>query len=332
MTFARALWIVGEGQAELRTEAVGAPGPAEVQVRTTFTGVSRGTEALVLAGRVPASLYTTMRAPFQAGEFPWPVKYGYCNVGVVEAGVLPVGTRVFTLFPHQDRFVVPAAATLRLPDTLPSPRAVLAANLETALNVVWDAEIGPADHVTVVGAGVVGCLVAWLCGGVPGTHVELLDLRPERACLADALGVEFVAGDGAAPDRDVVIEASGAPGGLATALELAGDEAVVVVASWYGQGPVAVPLGEAFHSRRLDVRSSQVGRVPPRRAPRFDPRRRLGAALELLAGASELDVLIDEESDFADLPTTLPRIARGAGLCHRVRVDRGAPDVQRDGS
>lgn len=315
---ARALWITGEGQAELRAEGLSEPGPDEVRVRTRFTGISRGTEALVATGRVPPALHATMRAPFQTGDFPWPVKYGYCNVGVVEAGALPVGTEVFALFPHQDRYVVPVTAVQSLPAGLPAARAVIAANLETALNVVWDGRIGPADRVTVVGAGVVGALVAWLAGGIPGTDVELVDLRPDRATLAGALGVRFATPDGARGDRDLVVEATGAAGGLASALSLAGFEATIVVASWYGAGPVSVPLGEAFHSRRLTLRSSQVGAVPPERAPRFDVRRRLAAALELLATAPELDALIDEEIAFDDLPAALPRIVQGGSLCLRI--------------
>jgi len=321
---ARALWVVGEGRAELRVEELPDPGPHEVRVRTRYTAISRGTEALVASGRVPEALHETMRAPFQAGAFPWPVKYGYCNVGVVEAGDLPAGTEVFCLFPHQDRFVVPMGAVQALPRGLPAGRAVLAANLETALNVVWDGGIGPADRVAVVGAGVVGALAAWLCGRIPGTAVQLIDVRPERASLAEALGVGFAAPDAADLDRDVVIEASGAEGGLATALGLAGLEATVVVASWYGAGPVAVPLGEAFHSRRLTLRSSQVGRVPPHRTPRFDPGRRLRAALALLADAPELEALIGGETDFARLPDALAEITSpdSGSLCHRIRYPR----------
>ncbi|MEN0061691.1 MAG: dehydrogenase [Myxococcota bacterium] len=318
---ARGLWVVGEGQAEFREEELPEPADDEVLVRTRFSGISRGTESLVVGGRVPEALWSTMRAPFQAGAFPWPVKYGYCNVGVVEAGAWPVGTEGFALVPHQDRYVVPATAFQPLPAGLPAERAILAANLETALNVVWDGRIGPADRVSVVGAGVVGSLVAWLAGRIPGTDVQLIDLRAERSGIADALGVRFTLPESASLDRDVVVEASGAAGGLTTALALAGVEAVIVVASWYGAGPIGVPLGEAFHSRRLTLRSSQVGAVPPERAPRFDFRRRLGAALALLAEAPELDALIDGESEFGTLHIDLPKIARSGGgsLCHRIR-------------
>lgn len=320
MTRARALWIVDEGHAELRDEELAPPSDGEVLVRTAYTAISRGTEALVIGGLVPDSLRDVMRAPFQAGRFPWPVKYGYCNVGVVEAGAVPAGTEVFTLFPHQDRFVVPASAVHPLPVGVPAARAVLAANLETALNVVWDGGIGPADRVTVVGGGVVGSLVAWLAGRIPGTDVQLVDLRPDRAGVAEALGVGFVLPEDADGDRDVVVEASGSADGLATALRLAAFEATVVVASWYGAGPVAAPLGEAFHARRLHLRSSQVGAVSPARAPRFPLARRLRAALGLLGEGAVLDCMVDGETPFDELPQRLPWIASAAGpLCHRIR-------------
>jgi len=317
---ATALWVVGPGRAELRTEALPALGPGDVQVRAVWSGVSRGSESLVLRGGVPEALHDSMRAPFQAGAFPWPVKYGYVSVGLVEAGAMPGGAPVFCLFPHQDRYVVPAQSVVPLPTGLPLERAVLAANLETAVNGVWDAAVGPGDRVCVVGAGVVGALVAWLCAQIPGTEVELVDVV-DRSELAARLGVRFAAPADAAGDRDRVFEASGAASGLATALGLAGVEAEVVALSWYGDAAVQVPLGAAFHSQRLVVRSSQVGRVPAARAPRWTLRRRLALALRLLANAPALDALLDSEGTFADLPGDLPRLADSSGrvLCHRVR-------------
>ena len=317
---ATALWVVGAGETELRRSPLPSPGPAEVLVRAAFSGVSRGTESLVLAGRVPTELHDTMRAPFQEGRFPWPVKYGYASVGQVESGALPAGAWGFVLAPHQDRYVVPAAAFVPLPEALPPARAVLGANLETALNVVWDAGVGPADRVAVVGAGVVGSLVAWLAQRIAGTEVELIDVVDSRAALAHALGVPFVSPDRATPDCDVVIEASGAESGLTTALHLAGPEGLVVVASWYGSAPVSAPLGGAFHSRRLTVRSSQVGQLPPSRRPRWSHRRRLAAALRLLADAPELDVLVSSEGPFSTADVDLVRVAAqgSTALCHRI--------------
>ena len=179
---ARAFWIAAPGRGEIRDEPLPAAGAGEVVVRALFSGVSRGTEAIVFQGRVPAGERERMRAPFQAGEFPAPVKYGYASVGTVERGPASLlGKRVFSLFPHQTRYVVPASAVTVLPDEVPSGRAVLAANLETAINGVWDGRPHVGDRITVIGAGTVGCLVAWLAGRIAGCDVELVDVNPARA-------------------------------------------------------------------------------------------------------------------------------------------------------
>ncbi|EPZ14231.1 hypothetical protein M622_06550 [Thauera terpenica 58Eu] len=320
-----AFWTVAPGRGELRRETLPPLRDGDVLVRSLYSAISRGTESLVFRGEVPPSEYQRMRAPFQQGDFPAPVKYGYINVGVVEAGCgaqaqALVGRRVFCLYPHQQAYVVPATAVVALPDAVPSARAVLAANLETAINAVWDASPTLGDRIAVVGSGVLGALVAWLCARIPGTEVELIDLDPSRAALATALGAGFALPDGARGNCDLVIHASGAPAGLARALELAGDEATVLEMSWYGQRSVALALGEAFHARRLTLRSSQVGRLPPRQAPRWTYRRRMELALSLLVDSLP-DVLISGESDFASLPDTLQRLssAPAGALCHRIR-------------
>lgn len=314
---ARAFWMVAPGRGEFRAE----PDPVgEVVVETLYSAISRGTEALVARGGVPDGERARMRAPFQAGDFPFPVKYGYAAVGRAVSGPPELeGREVFVLHPHQDRFAVPAAACLPLPAATPPGRAVLAANLETALNVVWDSGAGPGDRVAVIGAGVVGALAGWLCARLPGAAVTLVDVQPARAALAAALGCGFALPGAAPGDCDVVIHASATAAGLATALAAAGEEATVVEASWHGDRDPAVPLGLAFHARRLRLVSSQVGRVPPARAPRWSNRRRLAAALAL-AAAPELDALISGETPFADLPARYGAILDDpATLCHRVR-------------
>lgn len=314
---ATAFWAVAPGRGALRSELLPSPAQGHVVVRSLFSGISRGTESLVFHGRVPPSQYAAMRGPSMGGAFPFPVKYGYMNVGVIETGPR-AGQAVFCLHPHQDRYVVDAARVSALPDRVPPARAILAANMETALNGVWDAGIGPGDHVTVVGAGVVGSLVAWLAGQLPATTVTLIDLNPSRAALASTLGVDFALPADIPRDQDCVVHASGSPAGLDLALSAAGVEATVLELSWYGDRPVPAQLGGAFHSRRLTVRSSQVGRIPPARAPRWTYARRLATALRLLE-APVLDALIDGESSFADLPTTMSDLTSAPGaLCHRV--------------
>ena len=317
---AQALWYSGPGQADIRQETLAPPGPGDVRVRALFGAISRGTEALVLAGRVPESEFERMRAPFMAGEFPDPVKYGYATVGRVEAGTEALlGRTVFTLHPHQDVFNIPAGAAVVLPQDLPPQRAVLAANMETALNAVWDAAPGPADRIAIVGAGVVGSLVAYLCGRIPGTEVTLVDINPARAELAKTLGVGFAKPETANGDCDLVVHSSGHAAGLGTALALAGEEATVLELSWYGDASVAAPLGGGFHSRRLRLVSSQVGRIAPSHRPRWTHGRRLAAALDLLADA-RLDALLAPAVAFEDLPRRLPDIldaSRGV-LCQLI--------------
>lgn len=322
---ARAFWVAAPGRGEIRASALAAPAPGEVAVRALASGISRGTESLVFKGKVPASERTRMRCPFQEGEFPAPVKYGYASVGVVErlGADLPAalaGTTVFCLFPHQDRYVVPAAAVLPVPAEVPASRAVLAANMETAVNALWDAGPRLGDRIAVVGAGVVGALAAALAARIPGTAVEIVDIDPRRRELAAALGCAFATPQSARGECDLVFHASGEPAGLATALALAGFEATVAELSWYGDRAVTLPLGEAFHSRRLTLFSSQVGQVAAPRRARRSHRDRLALALSLLADPV-FDRLLTGESRFEDLPQTMPRLvtAPDGALCHVVR-------------
>jgi threonine dehydrogenase-like Zn-dependent dehydrogenase len=321
---ARAFWITGPKRAEIRTERLSAPGAADVLIRTLFTGISRGTEALVYANRVPASEHARMRAPFQVGDFPAPVKYGYANVGHVEQGPSAlVGRQVFCLFPHQTRYVVPTSAIHALPEDVPPARAVLAANLETAVNGLWDASPSVGDRIAVVGAGTVGCLVAWLAQRIAGCEVELIDVNPDKETAARALGVAFSVPSAASGAADVVVHASGTGAGLATALALAAYEARVIELSWYGAGDIGVPLGAEFHSRRLKLVASQVGGIPAAQQSRWNVTRRMGLVLRLLAEPA-LDALVTGESSFDELPDIMARLAAapGAALCHRIRFDR----------
>lgn len=321
---ARQFWIRAPGRGEIVTAKLAPRQADEVLVRALYSGISRGTESLVFRGEVPASQRREMRAPFQEGDFPGPVKYGYSSVGQVLEGPDGaddglVGRVVFCLYPHQDLYVVPASAVTPLPEDLPPERAVLAANAETAVNALWDARPCAGDRVVVVGGGVVGLLTAWLCGRIPGARVTVVDPDATRAPVAEALGVGFADRPPAGADADLVVHASGRPEGLAAALELAGTEATVLELSWYGTRTVALPLGEAFHSRRLTLRSSQVGRIPPARAPRWTHQRRMALALELLRDP-RLDRLVTGESEFDALPDVMARLARDAAgvLCHRI--------------
>jgi 2-desacetyl-2-hydroxyethyl bacteriochlorophyllide A dehydrogenase len=317
----RAFWIATPGRGEIRDEKLPLPSPTDVVVRAMYSGISRGTEALVFRGRVPVSEYARMRAPFQAGDFPGPIKYGYASVGEVERGPKELkDRRVFVLYPHQTRYVVPAESVHPLPDDVPPGRAVLAANLETAINGVWDAAVQIGDRVTVIGGGTVGCLAAWLTGRIEGCDVQLVDTNPRRAIIAQALGVRFARPETASEGADVVIHASGSPAGLELALRVAGFESTITELSWYGDREVPVALGQTFHSRRLTLKSSQVGTVARAQRARWDTRRRMRLALALLADPA-LDALITGESEFEAMPRVMAEIASQPGdtLCHRIR-------------
>lgn len=320
---ALACWVAAPGRAELRREQLPPLGAGEVRVRSLHSGISRGTEGLVFRGEVPPSEVQRMRAPFQVGEFPAPVKYGYISVGVVEAGPQPLlGRTVFCLHPHQTHYQVPAEAVLPLPPAVPAARAVLAAALETALNALWDATPRIGDRIAVVGGGTVGLLVAWLAAQLPGCTVQVVDAVARRADVAAALGADFALPEAARSDADLVIHASGQPAGLVTALGLAAFEATVLELSWYGSRAVTLPLGAAFHARRLVLKSSQVGHVAATQRARWSHRRRLALALDLLADPV-LDRLITHRAPFADLPQVLARLAAGDDqaadtLCQRI--------------
>jgi NADPH:quinone reductase-like Zn-dependent oxidoreductase len=321
MAEARAFWVTAPSRGEIRNERLRARAPGELLIQARESAISRGTETLVFRGEVPQTEWQRMRCPFQAGEFPAPVKYGYAVAGVVLDGPSEFrGRRVFCLHPHQDRFLVPEDAVVAIPDDLPDRRATLAANMETAINGLWDGAPGPGDRIAVVGAGVVGVLTAGLAARLPGAEVELIDIDPRREALAAALGCRFAAPQQARGEADLVIHASGAPDGLATALAIAGFEATVIEMSWYGTRVVPLALGEAFHSRRLALRSSQVGAVPAGRRERWSRRRRLELALSLLRDPV-FDLLLSGETDFEGLPELMPLLAASTGraLCHTVR-------------
>lgn len=317
---ATALWFEKAAKPVLRTEGLSEPGEHEVTVRCLYSGISRGTENLVFLGKVPESEHQRMRGPNMGGGFPFPVKYGYAAVGRIETGPPELKNRnVFCLHPHQDIFVLPIDEITLLPDKLPAHRAILAANMETALNVVWDAGIQPGDRVAIFGAGVVGALAAFIAHQIIGTETILIDHAADRAGLAAGLGLHFVEAAALHGEFDVLINASGSDAALATAIDHAGTEARIVEASWYGDKPASIRLGGAFHSRRLQIISSQVGAVAALRRPRWSLARRLGKALDLLADP-RLETLISGETAFADIVDAYPAILAAPGtLCHRIR-------------
>jgi threonine dehydrogenase-like Zn-dependent dehydrogenase len=322
---AEAFWLREPGCGEIRPVGLPEPGPGDVVVRTVRSGISRGTETLVFRGAVPPGQRTSMRAPFQEGDFPGPVKYGYLSVGAVEEGPGELrGRTVFCLYPHQTAYVVPAAAVSIVPDDVPPARAVLAGTVETAINALWDSAPALGDRIAVVGAGMVGCCVARLLQRYPAVRVTLVDVDPGRADVAAALGVDFALPDDAPEDLDLVVHTSATGEGLQRSLELLGAEGVVVDLSWYGDTEVRLSLGGAFHDRRLAIRSSQVGTLSAARAMRRTSTDRLALALELLRDPA-FDAVLTGESRFEELPEVMARLATGSlpALCHTITYGKG---------
>lgn len=308
----RQLWCVAPGRYALCEAPLGPAPEGHLTLRSEVSALSRGTERLVLAGAVPTSEAQRMRAPFQKGEFPFPVQYGYQSVARVEAGPSRwLGRLVFALHPHQDVYHLPPEAVTPVPEGIPARRASLAANMETALNALWDSGAGPGERIVIVGGGVVGLLITALCAALPGAEVTLVDVAPGRAALAQAFGARFALPQDATGDADVVFHTSATAAGLATALAAGGMEARIVEVSWYGANAPAVPLGAAFHSRRLQLIGSQVGTVSPLRRPRWSHARRLAKALALL-GNDRFDRLVTHVVPFGEAPERLPDLINGA--------------------
>jgi threonine dehydrogenase-like Zn-dependent dehydrogenase len=326
---ARAYWLCEPGFGEIRSADLPDPGAGEVLVRTLVSGVSRGTESLVFRGDVPPSESAAMRAPFQEGDFPGPVKYGYLSVGRVELGPSDLlGRTVFCLHPHQTAYVVPAEAVTVVPGEVPARRAVLAGTVETAVNALWDARPLLGDRVAVVGAGMVGLCVARLLTLMPGAQVTVVDTDASRAEVADELGVRFAL-PGDAPDGlDLVVHATGTGAGLQTSLDLLAPDGVVTDLSWYGEKPVELHLGGRYHSARLGIRASQVGEIAESRRGRRTHADRMALALRMLADPA-FDALLTGESTFEELPEVMGKLASGSipALCHTITYPAEVQDT-----
>lgn len=329
---ATAYWTVGPEKGELRRDELPVPGPGEVLVRTLYSGISKGTELVVHNARVPESVAEEMAAPNQEGSFPGPVKFGYLSVGIVEQGPADwLGKTVFCLYPHQDRYVVPVESLTVVPEGVPARRAVLTGTVETAVNGLWEAGPRLGDRVAVIGAGLVGGMVAKLLGGFPLGRLQLIDVDPAKRAFAETLGVEFSHPDDALPDCDIVIHCSASEAGLARALQLVGDDGDVIEMSWYADRKVTIPLGEDFHARRLSLRASQVGVVARARRHRRSNADRLKLAVSLLSDPA-FDAFLTGSSSFEDLPDVVQQLSDGTldALCHVIEYPQNhhpAPDA-----
>ena len=311
---------------EIRHVALPPPGDGEVLIQTLYSGISAGTELLAYRGELDPEMVADERiSTLSDSTFSYPFRYGYSCVGRVERSraAVPEGTLVFAFHAHQDRIVTPAEAVVPLPETNPRV-ATLFPLVETALQLTLDA--GPVAHepVVVLGLGVVGLLTAALLQR-SGAQVTGCEPRAWRREAAVAFGVPAVAPEdlAAAVHRQtegrgvpLVVEASGNPHALASALDLLAHEGTMLVASWYGTKTVPLPLGAAFHRRRLSLRSSQVSTIPAALAGRWTVARRRAAARALLVELP-VDVLASHEFPMSEAAEAFAALDRGdKGLLH----------------
>ena len=326
---AHALVYSAPGQARIDDVALPPMTDGVVEVAASFSGISRGTERLVFQGQVPKAEWDRMRAPHQVGDFPFPVRYGYASVGRVTDGPGDLVDRhVFSLFPHQTRYRLPVDAVVPLPDGLPPQRAVLAANMETALNAIWDANLRPGMRCLVVGAGLVGALITTLLSCQKGLDVDVTDKRADPVVTWTDFDVNFMSPDQVPKRRyDIAFHTSASGAGLQTALDALDFEGRVIELSWYGDTSIQIDLGGNFHANRLQIISSQVGQIAPARRNALGYRDRLTRALEALMD-DRLDQLITASVAFRDLPARLPDLlgTDATGIATRIVYDHGGSD------
>ena len=318
---AQALIYAAPGQARIDTVDLA---PDGVRVETAFSALSRGTERLVFNGLVPVTEHERMRAPLQVGNFPFPVRYGYACVGTVNDPDSALHKKtVFSLHPHQTVFRAPEPMVLPIPETVPAQRAVLAANMETALNAIWDSRIRPGARCLVVGAGLLGWLITSLLTLRKDISVDITDIRENPGVKADDFSVSLMTPDQVERQAyDLAFHTSASDGGLQTAVDALDFEGQVIELSWFGDRQTKVSLGGNFHANRLTIQCSQVGHVANARRNAMTHGDRLAAALKALSDP-RLDLLITEDIRFVDLPTELPRLlGDGApGIATRIVYD-----------
>ena len=271
---ARALFHTAPRSVEIKTVPTPRPAAGEVIVSTQFSGISSGTESLVYRGEVSEDTALDDTIGALGGAFRYPFAYGYACVGKAADS----GQAVFAFHPHQDIFAARTSDLIPLPAVDPAP-ATLFPLVETALQVTLDAGTGYRDRVIVLGAGVLGLLTALLLQR-SGQRPLLAEPQAWRRGLAASLGVPAAAPEELGKQEvSLVIDASGSPDAPASALGMLAHEGTLLVASWFGAKPVVLPLGGAFHRRRLTIRSTQVSTVPARLGATWTrPRRRLEAA------------------------------------------------------
>ncbi len=282
---AHALWHVDPAHSVLRQQTLGKLTPGECLVKTRFSMVSLGTERLVCKGGMSPEAYGPMTVPYMQGAFSFPLTYGYSLTGEVIDGPQEwLGERVHAMHPHQDLCVIHSHDLTVVPGNVPLDRAVLASNLETAVNGVWDGQPIMGQRVLVIGYGLIGALIAHLVKPIPGIELHIHDIRGSRKELAIANGHHvWDAAESQPGDYDLIFHTSASSAGLQFAIDHTREEGRVIEMSWYGNQTVNLDLGASFHYGRNRIISSQVSRIASPALPHFDHHRRKSLIFQLLA-------------------------------------------------
>jgi len=278
----QALFFTGARTVNVREVPIPEPEAGEVLVRTERSAISPGTELLVYRDEVPDELAADETIDTLDGTFSYPLQYGYSTVGRVVAVGDSVGQewldrRVFSFNPHESHFLAEPAQLIQT--TLPPQQALFIPNVETAVNFVMDARPRIGARVAVFGQGPVGLLTTALLAEFPLAELVTTDCYEHRRSLSRSLGADKSVppdqmGD-AIDDPDISFELSGNPVALDSAIDVTGFAGQVIVGSWYGSKDVSLDLGGEYHRSHIRTQSSQVSRLDPDHADRWDKERRM---------------------------------------------------------
>ena len=316
---AQSFWVNkkrGSIKKELLNQSLGND---ELLVKAYYSGISYGTEKIVHDSQVPANQYEFMRAPHQVGEFNKEVKYGYLSVGKVVVGPKSMMNKmVYTMFPHQSMYILKSSLATLIPSHIPYKRALLTANMETAINAMWDSQPSIGDNTYVIGAGIVGILMAYVLSSTFGIKVTVIDNNASKKKLCKFFNIDFENNINCIKDPDIIFECSGNASVLSDLINNSTLETKICILSWYGKQQSKIKMGENCFSRRLEIIFSQVGNITPIQSKKWDNLSRRALALKLLDN-KKLDSLIDkQEIKLKELPNFFKK-GNTNGLCKVVK-------------
>lgn len=324
---AESFWIRKKNNSFIKKHSISIPQNNEVLVKTIYSGISYGTEKIVYSGNVPKSQRSLMRCPYQEGEFGSNVKYGYMNVGKVMNGPSKLVNRyVYTLYPHQTQYVLPLEELTFIPKLIPIKRCLLTANMETAINAMWDTLPTCGDKILIIGAGIVGFLMAYILMTIIGIEILLIDTDKEKSKIAKIFGIKFSCSIPKSYNANIIYECSGNPSVIDILSSHVNDETVICIMSWYGNSVSNINFGNEFFSKRTKILFSQVAKVSHNRDKYWNNKKRKDLAISLL-NDDKLDNLIEKDMiSFHDLPEFFSNTARHNKFFCKV-IDYGEENV-----